>query len=970
MIKTYLTRPLYQLLAGSLVLCCLFLGAPAWSQSDWSEGLTDRQRFRVFPHVDSGLRALEQNRFDKARSEFERAASMVPDNPVIALYLAQSYADAGEVRQAMNVLDQQLQRTPDVEMLVDARDVYAQRLTEDLLAQAAALRAAPAKLREFVLAHRPEVMSPYIESVWLSLLADASTPNNDLLSSYGVEFAQNEGLKRELRLFMLVRGGAIELATQLIAQWPEKALESYGEVESLTFQLLAQDQPDLAIQMLTRALPWVKASSSDRQALVDRVVLAQARSTDQGALQAYLQRQSAAIKSASDEREWLELASAAYGNALGPLVAHEVVYQENRQLFVSQLLQRLEAGVPLPTGVSWPALLTRLGRAASTALIESLSYRLTQIDQHELAWQILMSRYPFEDLDPAVQTELMQRIAFLAQRNAQLLTRADRALLSVPLGSVELRALQAQTLALVSDCAGIVRVLGDWSPAYGAQQWSMLGNCYEQNQQSGLAQYAFEQAVKREPSAPNRRALAYIAFQNKDDAVALEQWQSVVQANGMNRQDWLAAVATAVAANDMKLAGQWLRGYEQIGGQRNARYWALKARWLSGSDKAQAIEAMQNSLALEPSAEHYVELAKWQGEVGQARQAIESLQAAIVLDPDNGAAQAQLGFALYSADDLQDARIHLVSALALRPNDVQVTQQLAYVDQKLGYNADAKYYIEQSVDHLLRYPTQELTDQQQETLFALRRMNEDLSRRWTLSFDALMGTGSSVSVQSPDPLDNFRSYSQLELDYRLGPQGINNGKTVSAYARVFGGSGNQNSVLPIYAPTLGVGLRVKPFSDQVIYFAVERQIPLDHGTSAPANTMLRASASFLNVGQYSDDWHPVGPGWPTQNLYLDAAYYLSDKAWSLIADYRYGYHHKTAMGQTIQPYARVVTQKISNESTVDIRVGAGVRWNLWANESRYSAYSSRYYIGFEVQGALQTYQSDRVTALLTMGARW
>jgi adsorption protein A len=234
----------------------------------------------------------------------------------------------------------------------------------------------------------------------------------------------------------------------------------------------------------------------------------------------------------------------------------------------------------------------------------------------------------------------------------------------------------------------------------------------------------------------------------------------------------------------------------------------------------------------------------------------------------------------------------------------------------------------------------------------------------------MSSTSPAASVQSPVPGQDFKSYSQIEFDYRLGDPAVNDGKTFSVYGRVFGGSGPNNAALPVYAPMLGMGLRWKPFSDHVIYFAAEKQIPLDQGTSASANTMLRVSASFLNTGSYSDDWHPTGSGWFSQNLYLDSAYYLSTQAYALTADYRFGYHHKLQQGQTIEPYTRLIATKISGETSPDVRIGVGVRWNIWANQSRYSAYANKYYAGLELQGAIKTYQNDRLAALLTMGVRW
>jgi adsorption protein A len=90
----------------------------------------------------------------------------------------------------------------------------------------------------------------------------------------------------------------------------------------------------------------------------------------------------------------------------------------------------------------------------------------------------------------------------------------------------------------------------------------------------------------------------------------------------------------------------------------------------------------------------------------------------------------------------------------------------------------------------------------------------------------------------------------------------------------------------------------------------------------------------------------------------------------LTADYRFGYHHKIQQGQTIEPYTRLVATKISSETSPDVRIGMGVRWNIWTDQSRYSAYANKYYVGLELQGAIKTYQNDRLAALLTMGVRW
>jgi len=967
--RKHLTRPLTQLISTGLLLVSTFLSTEAWSREDWSQDLSSRQRFTVFPHVDAGFRALDQKRFDTAIKEFKRANELAPDHPALVGYLAETYAEAGDPKKAIGLIDVQLKKTPDDQKLLQVRNVYAQRVASEVITKAESLKNNPTELRRFLVNTHPGLESVYAESVWLNLMSTVSTPNDNLLAAYTPKFSENKVLKERLSLLMLLRNGATQQANQLIDQWPASALTQTTLVDGLSYQLLNNGDADQALRLLMRAYPFSKASSSERDRLVTRMAITESRAKDKTLMTAFLADREKHLETSAQEREWLTLASSAYGDNIAPLANHTLRFSDNANILESEVQQRLGAGADLPRDVSWTTSISQLGNVGDP-LLDALTYRMVESGQNATAWHLLMTRYPFNGMSSSLREKFVSRMALIASRNPGLLERNERSRLTTPLETTSLRRLQASMLNRVGDCTGVREVLGDMSDRYTATEWLMLGACYQRQQRSGLAQFAFEQALRLHPTPETERALAYAAFQNKNNKLAVEAWEKVVTAGSMSTDNWLSAAVTALAAEDHDLAAQWLNEYERTKGAQTADYWVLKARVVANTNVAAAIEAMKRSIKIAPLASKYIELAGWQRQAGDQQGAMASLQIAISLAPTDGAARADLGFLEYSLGDLPASQVQMEAALKLRPNDTRVIEQLAYIDQRLGENDQSKRYIELSVDHLMRYPPEEQTLAHTESLFALRRMHEDLSRRWTLSLDASSGTSPAASVQSPTPGQNYKSYSQIEFDYRLGNPAIRNGKTVSVYARVFGGSGPQNSALPIYAPMLGIGLRWKPFSDYVFYLAAEKQIPLDHGTSAPANTMIRASASFLNSGAYSDDWHPAGPGWFSQNLYLDSAYYLSNQAYGLTADYRFGYHHKLEQGQTIEPYTRLLANKISSESSPDLRAAVGVRWNLWANQSRYSAYANRYYVGLELQGAIKTYQNDRFTALVTMGVRW
>lgn len=962
-------RSLKNIFMSSICIILAAFASSAFSQDDWSKDLSARQRFMVFPHVDAGFRALNQKRYDTAIKEFERAVALAPANPALAGYLAETYAASGDLEKAILVIDSQDKTFPQTNHLLDLKRIYTQRMTNDILKKAESLKDNAVLLKRYLKDNQPILDSAYAESAWIELLSLSSRPNDDLLQSYIPKFSENKYLKQRLSLLMFTKFDAYPQANQLIDQWSSSDLAQFSHVDSLSYALLTQGNPDQALRLLIKAFPFTGASTTERNQLLNRLLIAESRANDKALIKNFLENQRSQIQTSAQEREWLVLMAESVGQRLKPFVDYQIQYRDNASFLIAEIQSRLQSGAQLPAEVDWEETIAGLGPTIDT-LLDTLTYRLVEAGSNAAAWHLLMARYPFDGMSSSLREKLVTRLDVISLRQPSLLGANAQARLSIPLDNALLRGLQAAMLKHIGDCTGIRQVLGDLSNLYTASDWMMLGECYLKQQRSGLAQYAFEQAIKRHPTTEATRALAYVAYQNKNNALAVQAWIETIASGRLTSDNWLAATITALAADEKVLAAQWLEQYEQAQGTQTADYWVVKADVLSAESVPRAISAMQISLKLDPRATRYAELAGWQRQVGDMTGAIASLKAAIALAPNDGAARADLGFLEYNAGHLPEAQVQMRAALKLRPNDMRVTEQLAYIDQRLGDNDQAKHYIEQSVDHLLRYPPIEQTPVRTESLYALRRMHEDLSRRWTLSVDGMSSTSPAASAQSPVPGQDFKSYSQIEFDYRLGDPAINDGKTVSVYGRVFGGSGPNNAALPVYAPMFGIGLRWKPFSDYVIYFAAEKQIPLDHGTSATANTMLRVSASFLNTGSYSDDWHPTGPGWFSQNLYLDSAYYLSNQAYALTADYRFGYHHKLQQGQTIEPYTRLVATKISSETSPDVRVGVGVRWNIWANQSRYSAYASKYYVGLELQGAIKTYQNDRFAALLTMGVRW
>ena len=84
-----------------------------------------------------------------------------------------------------------------------------------------------------------------------------------------------------------------------------------------------------------------------------------------------------------------------------------------------------------------------------------------------------------------------------------------------------------------------------------------------------------------------------------------------------------------------------------------------------------------------------------------------------------------------------------------------------------------------------------LTPEQNQQRFNFRRLHEEVGRRWTFSFDSSIGLRSGAmstannNVGGAAPGKSYRSYGQLEAEYRIGRNMLLEGDLLSVYSRVF-----------------------------------------------------------------------------------------------------------------------------------------------------------------------------------------
>jgi adsorption protein A len=461
--------------------------------------------------------------------------------------------------------------------------------------------------------------------------------------------------------------------------------------------------------------------------------------------------------------------------------------------------------------------------------------------------------------------------------------------------------------------------------------------------------------------------------------------------------DLLGAVTSAVAAAEPEQAASWLDAYRDRGDALTHRYWSLFADSHMFSDPPAAAAALHHAIALHPEGNDYVRLARLETEAvrqvplleraveldpanaytqaalgyaylhaGSPAASLAAFERAGLLDPENMNVQIELGYGSWRAGRFDSARTAFEHASHADPANQVLLQQLVYVNQRLKRNDEARRYAEQVLDAM---PAPDRDAEAADRRFGFQRLHEDLDRRVTVNVDAFSGTGVGTIASASQPGSNYRSYSQLEADVRLGRTPIRDGSTLSLYARVLADGGDLHSPVPSQNALLGVGLRWKPWRSQVIYLAAENQ----NGLADPSRRdfLVRVSASFFGGGRSSDDWHPAGHGWFSRNLYVDGAGYLETRHSAFTADYRMSYHRKLSASHTLEPYGHLQFNAIAHEVfDHDLRTGAGLRWNIWQGATAYDAAPHKFSVGVEFQHAVQTYLANRNAVFLTLGTRW
>ncbi|MFP3865301.1 phage receptor [Pseudomonas capeferrum] len=661
------------------------------------------------------------------------------------------------------------------------------------------------------------------------------------------------------------------------------------------------------------------------------------------------------------------------------------------------LQQRLYGDPPQPpqprTAAEWER---RYRQSGELAALEQATFLLLQQGQSGRARQLL--EQAFDRRQGRLSPSLLQRLGNLYARNdGPLDSRRMRDL--IPRVDANTRAQLLGRLAEAGQCDA-VRLAIPGEPRE-AGQYRALGRCAMPDQPGEAVVYY--QAAEQLGDRGNRLPLAYALEAAGDSEAALPIWRSL-PAPAWTDNARLTAARGALNAGDAKAA----RAYWDAAAHTRADDWALGAAIAQRQGDTQAALGFQRqAVAHSPRADHYYAASSTAQLAGDSAQSTAWLAEAVRLAPDQPRYRADYGMRLAGSQDNAQRRQsipYLERAARDFPEDFRLGETLALRYDEVENSAAARRELRRVID-----VEQQLVDGDDEygsleaRKYRQRRAHESLSRRDTIT---LASTWSPAGTSTNDKfLDNgLRSGSsrraqsqnvQLAMwDHALGEEPSRNGSTLSVYGRVlFGGQSRTD-----YAQSMGtgVGLRYKPLGQANLNLYAElyhqREIDTEHysGLSlgellSPAKVggnwgdlrhhaessndlLLRATASFLDQGDWRNDWRIDQDHWNERFLYLDAAWWTraGDHAW--LSRYQQGHTWKLpgSSPQTLMPYGFVElsSQDPSNDWRQDARAGVGLRWQWWFDDDRYNAYRGSLKVRAEYQQSLGGNLYERANGVL------
>ncbi len=533
-------------------------------------------------------------------------------------------------------------------------------------------------------------------------------------------------------------------------------------------------------------------------------------------------------------------------------------------------------------------------------------------------------------------------------------------------------------LAETGDCAWVRESIGDSPRTPG--EWRVLGRC-AMPQRPGEAVVHYRTALAQGDEA-SRLPLAYALEAAGDAPGAWSIWRQlpISQLDHIAR---LTAARSALAARDSAAAERYWRSSEA----RSADDWALGAAIAQARDDLPlALQRQRTALSRQPVAGHYYGAAATAQAAGETRQSSDWLAEAVRLDPDHPRYNADYAMRLAAAPTPQERRAsiaRLERATRDYPEDYRLGETLAWRYDEVENSAAARDELRRVID-LEQNPV--AADDEYGSMearrYRQRRAHETLSRRDSFTLASTWSPAGVATVATPTGSARRASSQNVQMaiwDHALGEEPTRNGSSLSVYGRALAGATGRKLYNQYLAA--GVGLRYKPVGDLNLNLygelykqneypdggfdgerwskiwtpeKFERRVrDREHYAQTSTDYLLRATASFLDQGEYRNDWRVDEQQWNERSLYLDAAWWTKAGDHQWLSRFQQGHvwklYGESAQTLMVYGFGEFSTQDPDNDWRQDLRSGIGLRWQLWYGDSRYNAFPAHVTVRTEYQ---------------------
>lgn len=694
---------------------------------------------------------------------------------------------------------------------------------------------------------------------------------------------------------------------------------------------------------------WLQQSPNSAQR--DQLAVAHAeqlrRQQGPGAAWRWLQRRGGPVAYrtglAELARDWAavqrELAVAARGGALPPLLSKRL--ELARQMLTPPAAAAIAARPQAPAaGPAAPPL-------SPAADLDQRSYRLIMAGRPEQALALLEARLDSGNgpISEPLASRLVNLYGQVRSPSNSLLARL------APRLTPELRGNLYGQLVDRGQCQRLPALAAKPDPT-AASEWLARGECSLASRPGEAVVYLrrAEALGLRE----SRNLLAFALAAAGEPAAAYRLWTDLPDNERRQSSVQAAMAQVALEQGQLEQAEQHWRSLNQP----TLEQWRLGGLIAQARGQAAlALERYQPVLASSRDGADFYQAGLIARQLGLRPQARGWLDRANALSPGNGRYLSDYGFTL-SQDPDRRVRDQAVPVL------LEASRQLggnAAIEAELGNRYREQLNRPAALQHLAAAIDLESDGAsaseplerpaQRQRIYGLKRTYEALARNdsWLINVTAAPdGVAQTINEALINANNTF--VGTVIYERRLAPRLA--AGSLFGYGRVISANDAVNGQTQTAG---GVGLRWAPIRGlNTNLFSEAYQGQLGQGSST--DLLLRVNGSLLDQGHWNAEWKEDRRAWNERSLYFDAAWFVNQSQTLSLVRYSQGRTWRLGGGlqggtaQTLSPY--LLGQFTQQNAQTDLRVGLGLRWQLWFGQDQRRAYRRKLTARAELQQSL------------------